>query len=304
MNSVLDGIVNYYMQALPLPPGAITWIDNRRRAFLWSGTDKTSGAKCLVNWDTALLSKQEGGLGARDLATQNACLLLKLIHRLYNPQQSAWAAWASQHNDIVSMEGNRDGHHWQCLQALAPAYRAITTVSLGNGVTTSFWWDTWHDQSTMAIRFPCLLTHCLDSSASVRQVLQTGIDNFLVTRLSPHAIAERQSLCQIINSVQPTDQPDVRKSRFLSPQGTLVNQAGSTPLSGRAKLHTGLDSLVGYYFRTGYTAGPTCTTRISWTPRSANYAPPPRKLLTTYSSSAQSPLSSGQGWGSNKMRPS
>lgn len=85
INSVMDGMVNYIMQALPLPPGIITAIDNQRRAFLWSGSNKTTRAKCLVSWDVALISKLEGGLGVRDLATQNACLLLKLLHRLHHP---------------------------------------------------------------------------------------------------------------------------------------------------------------------------------------------------------------------------
>lgn len=185
INSVLDGLVNYSMQALALSPGIVTAIDNKRRAFLWSGSDKTSGAKCLVSWEAALVSKQEGGLGVRDLATQNACLLLKLLHRLHHPQQSAWATWAVQHTNIVTMEGSRDGNHWDGLKALLPAYRCITKVRLGNGNNTSFWWDVWEGDSTLATKFPSLLSHCSDSSSSVSQVLQLGINHFLVQRLSP-----------------------------------------------------------------------------------------------------------------------
>lgn len=111
INSALDGLVNYIMQTIPLPPGVIAAIDGRRRAFLWSGTDKTSGAKCLVNWELAQKPKKEGGLGVRDLATQNACLVLKLLHRLHHPADSAWAAWARQHTNLVTMDGKGDGNH-------------------------------------------------------------------------------------------------------------------------------------------------------------------------------------------------
>ena len=44
INSVLDGLTTYLMQALVLPPGIIAKLDSRRRAFLWYNTDKTSGA--------------------------------------------------------------------------------------------------------------------------------------------------------------------------------------------------------------------------------------------------------------------
>lgn len=114
------------MQAMALPPGIIEVMDSRRRAFLWSGTDKTSGAKCLVNWEEAQRPKKEGGLGVRDLAAQNACLLLKLLHRLHHPQDLAWAAWVRRHKNLVTMDGNGDDNHWSALKALLPAYRCIT----------------------------------------------------------------------------------------------------------------------------------------------------------------------------------
>jgi hypothetical protein len=60
INSVLDGLVTYTMSALVLPPGIISIIDCRRRAFLWSGKEKTSGAKCLVNWESAQQPKERG----------------------------------------------------------------------------------------------------------------------------------------------------------------------------------------------------------------------------------------------------
>ena len=132
INSVLDGLVNYMMQALPLPPGIISTIDSRRRAFLWTGTDKTNGAKCLVSWEVAQRPKREGGLGVRDLSTHNACLLLKLLHRLHHPEDLAWVAWARRSTDMVTLKGLADGNHWEGLWALLPAYRCFTRVQVGD----------------------------------------------------------------------------------------------------------------------------------------------------------------------------
>ena len=89
LNSVLDGMAAHLMSALFLPARTVDALDKRRRAFLWSGQDTVNGAQCLVAWDKACLSKQDGGLGVRQISVQNACLLLKLLHRLHHPAGSS-----------------------------------------------------------------------------------------------------------------------------------------------------------------------------------------------------------------------
>jgi hypothetical protein len=51
INSVLDGLPTYAMGALMLPPRIKEALDARRRAFLWTTTDKVKGAQCLVAWE-------------------------------------------------------------------------------------------------------------------------------------------------------------------------------------------------------------------------------------------------------------
>lgn len=93
INSVIDSQLVYIMSATQLPPEVIKLIDKRRRAFLWSGNKETSSAKCLDAWTSVCNTKDLGGLGIKDLGTQNVCLLLNLIHRLHCADSSAWAAW-------------------------------------------------------------------------------------------------------------------------------------------------------------------------------------------------------------------
>ncbi|GJN32817.1 hypothetical protein PR202_gb21348 [Eleusine coracana subsp. coracana] len=76
-----------------MPQGFLDAYDSRRRAFLWSGEETISGAQCLVSWERACLPKKDGGLGVRDLSLQNTCLLLKLLHRVHDTTDSAWARW-------------------------------------------------------------------------------------------------------------------------------------------------------------------------------------------------------------------
>lgn len=111
INSVLAGIPTYAMGAMLLPPGVIATIDARRRSFLWTGSDSTSGAKCLVAWEDVCRVKEDGGLGIIRLDAQNACLLLKLLHRLHHPQDSAWARWVSGQVSLPDLAGNLAGTH-------------------------------------------------------------------------------------------------------------------------------------------------------------------------------------------------
>ncbi|GJM99798.1 hypothetical protein PR202_ga16933 [Eleusine coracana subsp. coracana] len=88
-------------------------MDSLRRAFMWTREDKVSRADCLIFWDMVTRPKECGGLGIRDLAVQNRCLLMKLVHCLHNPAASSWAAWTQEHVDLPSMDGTIAGDHWE-----------------------------------------------------------------------------------------------------------------------------------------------------------------------------------------------
>ncbi|WVZ49070.1 hypothetical protein U9M48_000451, partial [Paspalum notatum var. saurae] len=143
INSVLNGLPLYLMTALQLPAGILEQIEAKHRSFLWTGTDKSKAGQCLVAWESACKSKEDGGLGIRRLDVQNSCVLLKLVHRLYHLGSSSWAAWARTRTDLASLQGEVFGHHWDAVRALLPAYRSITRVMVGNGKTTNFWLDLW-----------------------------------------------------------------------------------------------------------------------------------------------------------------
>ncbi|KAK1616369.1 hypothetical protein QYE76_021886 [Lolium multiflorum] len=93
LNAVLDVLPTFAMGALQLPPGVLAALDLLRRAFLWAATDKVSGARRLVAWEQVCRPKEEGGLGVRSIATQNACLLVKLLHRLHCATAESWPRW-------------------------------------------------------------------------------------------------------------------------------------------------------------------------------------------------------------------
>jgi hypothetical protein len=91
ISAVLDGQLSYIMSVVPLPPGAITKFDKRCRGFLWTCDNNANGGNYLVAWVTVRLSRDQGGLGIKDIGVQNSCLLLQLIHRLHQCAASSRA---------------------------------------------------------------------------------------------------------------------------------------------------------------------------------------------------------------------
>ncbi|GJN08584.1 hypothetical protein PR202_ga26522 [Eleusine coracana subsp. coracana] len=176
-------------------------MDSLRRAFMWTGEAKASGADCLIAWDMVTRSKECGGLGIRDLAVQNRCLLMKLVHRLHNPVGSSWAMWAQEHRDVPSMDGDVAGDRWEAIRALLPAYQDVTVVDIRDGRTTSFWRDDWLHTGRLADKFSALYSHSRRPTASVRAVMSDGVRAHLVPRLTRVADEELSALAVALQDV-------------------------------------------------------------------------------------------------------
>ncbi|GJM85005.1 hypothetical protein PR202_ga00732 [Eleusine coracana subsp. coracana] len=184
----------------------------RRRAFLWTGSDKASWAQCLVAWAHACQPKEAGGIGIKQLRTQNQCLLLKLLHRLHHPDGSSWSRWARDNVCLATLGGDVQGTHWDALRALLPTYRRITTVVVGDGRSTHFWEDTWLDGAPLTHSFPALHSHATRADITVRNAVLDGLDKYLVPRLSRVAAHELEALSCLRAKVTLTTSPDDRSS--------------------------------------------------------------------------------------------
>jgi hypothetical protein len=123
------------------------------------------------------------------------------------------------------MTGELDGPHWRALRALLPLYQAITTVGLGDGATTSFWFDVWLDDDCLADRYPAFLTHCIDKNATVRTVIHDGLRHRLVPRLTPLTQAELAELESAVAGVALSDEADTHLSPLMRPDRRLLTGA-------------------------------------------------------------------------------
>jgi hypothetical protein len=84
------------------------------------------------------------------------------------------------------------------LRTLLPLYQAITTVTLGNGKSTSFVNDVWVGDDALADRFPALVSHCTQKEASVSIAITSNLQSAFVNRMTAQAAAELGQVHMII----------------------------------------------------------------------------------------------------------
>lgn len=126
VKSVLTSQVIFHATALIIPPDTVASINKIERAFLWSGTDKTTGAKCKVNWETVCRPKDLGGIGVLHLGKFSPALRLRW----------PWYEWNDSHRMWVGM-GN------PCDEDDMDLFYASTTITIGNGAIAPFWDSPW-----------------------------------------------------------------------------------------------------------------------------------------------------------------
>ncbi|XP_034601355.1 uncharacterized protein [Setaria viridis] len=136
-------------------------------------------------------------------------------------QCSSWAAWVHRHANIATLDGDLVGTHWDALRALLPLYRAITTVQIGDGCTTAFWFDVWCGEDCLADKFLALLSHCKHTGQTVADVRERGLEQYLVPRLSIRAREELGMVRDILEHVPRHDCDDKRICPYSAPDGKL-----------------------------------------------------------------------------------
>ena len=107
------------------------------------------------------------------------------------------------------------------LRSILPLYQALTTVIIKDGSATSFCNDVWHMDEALADRFPAIYSHCTRKELSVREAVQSNLDDAFVPRLSNQTTLELHQIRGIVDQTSLSQGNDRRKSQFDCGQGKL-----------------------------------------------------------------------------------
>lgn len=147
LKTVIFGTVTFWTSAFVLPKGCIKSIEALCSRFLWSGNIENRGI-AKVAWTTVCLPKEEGGLGLRSFLIWNQVMCLKFIWLLLTKAPSLWVEWhqtthLAGHSFWTITENPADSWAWRKLLQLRPLALQFCKSQLGNGRSTSFWYDVW-----------------------------------------------------------------------------------------------------------------------------------------------------------------
>ena len=92
IKTVISVITTFWCSSFILPKACINRINSLCSLFLWKGTSEGHN-NARVSWETVTLTKDEGGLGVKDLHSWNLACILKLVWLLFFRPNSVWVCW-------------------------------------------------------------------------------------------------------------------------------------------------------------------------------------------------------------------
>ncbi|CAA7031081.1 unnamed protein product [Microthlaspi erraticum] len=213
--SVVYGMVNFWSSVFVLPKSFYQKIDSLCAAFLWRNkTDSAAGAR--VAWKDICRPKPEGGLGIRLLEDFALVFRLKLVWNFFTNTSSIWVAWVKRNmfgrKTFWMMEDSpRFSATLRSMLQLKDSLREYMRCEIGNGITASFWSDSWCELGPLLLYLgtggPRALRLRLD--ASVNNASRNGSWNL------PSARSQRVETLQITLTSLTPPSPAAGADRYL-----------------------------------------------------------------------------------------
>ncbi|GKC01404.1 RNA-directed DNA polymerase, eukaryota, reverse transcriptase zinc-binding domain protein [Tanacetum coccineum] len=148
ISSVLASMQTYWASVYLIPKTVVKEIDKVMKKKLWDNKGNNSG-RAKIAWKVVCRPKDQGGLGIKPLGEWNETLLIKNIWKIVVQSQSLWVKWVNRMKlkgrsvwDIENDDGDSWG--WRKLMELRNKIRPHVFHNIGNGKSTSIWYDRWN----------------------------------------------------------------------------------------------------------------------------------------------------------------
>ncbi|KAG7591058.1 Ribonuclease H-like superfamily [Arabidopsis thaliana x Arabidopsis arenosa] len=147
LKSVLTAIPSYSMSCFLLPIGLCKRIQSALTRFFWDSKQEKKGM-AWVSFNSLTQSKDNGGLGIREIQSFNEALLAKLSWRLINNPTSLLsrmllAKYCRNRPFMEVTPKPSSSHGWKGILAGRDLLREGMGIAIGNGQTTNVWRDPW-----------------------------------------------------------------------------------------------------------------------------------------------------------------
>ncbi|GKB31530.1 RNA-directed DNA polymerase, eukaryota, reverse transcriptase zinc-binding domain protein, partial [Tanacetum coccineum] len=134
--SVLESIHVYWATVFLLPQIVIHEINSLLKGFLWNHEERDNG-RAKVAWNSLCKPKSQGGLGLKDLGIWNRALIIKYLWHVANTYKLKGKSFLEVCKDV------NDSWGWRNILKLRNELRQHLFKKVGNGETTSIWFDQW-----------------------------------------------------------------------------------------------------------------------------------------------------------------
>ncbi|XP_022002776.1 uncharacterized protein LOC110900170 [Helianthus annuus] len=148
ITSVLSSLHVYWSSVFILPARVVSSLEALMRNFLWSHDSSFQRGRAKVSWKTVCVPKYEGGLGIRRIGDVSKALISAHIWSILSKRESLWVDWVHSYR-------LRGKSFWACntpssccwswrkIIQLRPKMRSFVWAEIGNGLSTSAWFDSW-----------------------------------------------------------------------------------------------------------------------------------------------------------------
>ncbi|CAA7037370.1 unnamed protein product [Microthlaspi erraticum] len=147
IKAVAQALPTYVMSCFLLPLGIIKKIRSAIARFWWSSKIESKGLHWIA-WEKICISKDEGGLGFRDMQNFNLALLAKQLWRLLRYPSSLLARvlkgrYFRYTSPLETAKANAPSYGWRSIIAAKDLLQKGLRRSIKSGFDTKVWTDPW-----------------------------------------------------------------------------------------------------------------------------------------------------------------